>query len=361
MNPRDAELLRSQDRPADIVRPATRDRGRLALGRIRRAMPGWPRSSTVRHGARSSRTYSGTVRTILLAERGRRSRRRAAPRARQELAVRLLARLASVLRVRRHGRDGACRPASASRARVRLAAELGVGHLELRHRFATEPHWPRQDLYVTFRKEIAPDPEANMLAIPRKQRAMVRKGIKAGLRSEIDDSIERFFTLYADNMHRHGTPPFSKRYFETLKRDVRSGLRGPHRRATLPGSPFPASCRSTSATKCLPYYAGDLSEARDLGRQRLQVLGAHASRLRARVSRVRLRPKQARHRLVRLQEELGVRADAARLRVRALRGGTRFRENNPLNPKYRALIALWRRLPLPVANAIGPWIVRGLG
>ena len=36
-------------------------------------------------------------------------------------------------------------------------------------------------------------------------------------------------------------------------------------------------------------------------------------------------------------------------------------QNNPLNPKYRAFIALWRRLPLAVANAIGPHIVRSLG
>jgi hypothetical protein len=36
-------------------------------------------------------------------------------------------------------------------------------------------------------------------------------------------------------------------------------------------------------------------------------------------------------------------------------------ENNPLNPKYRAAIALWRRLPLRVANALGPHVVRNLG
>ncbi len=36
-------------------------------------------------------------------------------------------------------------------------------------------------------------------------------------------------------------------------------------------------------------------------------------------------------------------------------------ENNPLNPKYRALIALWRKLPLPVANALGPHLVKSLG
>jgi hypothetical protein len=36
-------------------------------------------------------------------------------------------------------------------------------------------------------------------------------------------------------------------------------------------------------------------------------------------------------------------------------------ENNPLNPKYRLMIAAWKRLPLPVANAIGPLLVRGVG
>ena len=36
-------------------------------------------------------------------------------------------------------------------------------------------------------------------------------------------------------------------------------------------------------------------------------------------------------------------------------------QHNPMNPKYRAFIALWRRLPLPIANFIGPYIVKSLG
>ena len=36
-------------------------------------------------------------------------------------------------------------------------------------------------------------------------------------------------------------------------------------------------------------------------------------------------------------------------------------QNNPMNPKYRAFIAMWQRLPLPVANFLGPHIVRNLG
>jgi hypothetical protein len=41
--------------------------------------------------------------------------------------------------------------------------------------------------------------------------------------------------------------------------------------------------------------------------------------------------------------------------------GAAIPDHNPLNPKYRMFIAAWKRLPLPVANLLGPPIVRGLG
>ena len=41
--------------------------------------------------------------------------------------------------------------------------------------------------------------------------------------------------------------------------------------------------------------------------------------------------------------------------------GAAIPDLNPLNPKFRLFIAAWKRLPLPVANLIGPHIVRGLG
>ena len=85
---------------------------------------------------------------------------------------------------------------------LRVKAE----HLEYRNIAPRHPDWPTQDLYVTFRREIHHDLDANMLAIPRKQRAMVRKGVKNGLSSRVDDDVDTFFGLFADNVHRHGTP-----------------------------------------------------------------------------------------------------------------------------------------------------------
>ena len=40
---------------------------------------------------------------------------------------------------------------------------------------------------------------------------------------------------------------------------------------------------------------------------------------------------------------------------------TALPEVNPLNPRYALCIRAWRRLPLPLANLLGPHIVRQLG
>jgi hypothetical protein len=44
-----------------------------------------------------------------------------------------------------------------------------------------------------------------------------------------------------------------------------------------------------------------------------------------------------------------------------LRPGAAIPDHNPMNPKYRLFIEAWKRLPVPVANMIGPHIVRGIG
>jgi hypothetical protein len=41
--------------------------------------------------------------------------------------------------------------------------------------------------------------------------------------------------------------------------------------------------------------------------------------------------------------------------------GAAARDVNPMSPKYRLQVALWQRLPLSVANWLGPAIAKGLG
>jgi FemAB-related protein (PEP-CTERM system-associated) len=245
-------------------------------------------------------------------------------------------------------------------AAVWTARGLGVTHLELRNREVHQPDWPRlDDLYFSFRKPIAPTVEANMLAIPRKQRAMVRKGIERGLRSEIDADVDRFFALYADNVHRHGTPPLPKRYFAALREVF--GADCEVLTVVAPnGKPVSSVLSFYFRDEVLPYFAGDLAEARDLAANDFKYweLMRRACERGCKVFDYG-RSKRGTGPFA-FKKNWGFEPQPFVYEYRLLKRAT-VPQNNPANPKYRAFIAAWRRLPRPIVNAIGPWIVRGLG
>ena len=82
---------------------------------------------------------------------------------------------------------------------------------------ATGDEWhAKDDLYVTFRRPILADDEANLKAIPRKQRAMVRKALERGLTSRSDRNVTLLHSIYAESVRNLGTPVFSRRYFQIL-------------------------------------------------------------------------------------------------------------------------------------------------
>jgi len=244
-------------------------------------------------------------------------------------------------------------------AAAELARSLRVDYLELRNRTAKCDGWPRQELYVTFRKTIAPEVGANLLAIPRKQRAMVRKGIAHGLKSEIDPSLDRFFALYADNMHRQGTPPFARRYFERLLTVFGESCEA----LTVTdshGRPLSSVLSFYFRDEVLPYYAGDTADARSLAAndfkywelmRRACERGVHVFDYG--------RSKQDTGSFD-FKKNWGFEPSPLVYEFSLIRRAS-VPQNNPLNSKYRAFIAVWKHLPRGVVNALGPHIVRGLG
>ena len=242
----------------------------------------------------------------------------------------------------------------------RIARGQGAEHLEYRYLGPTRhADWPRQDLYVTFRKEILPDEEANMLAIPRKQRAMVRKGIKNELRAEIDAGVDRFFALYADNVHRHGTPAMPKKYFQALLDEF-----GPDAEVltvTAPdGKPLSTVLTFYFRDEVLPYYAGDDEAARDLAANDFKYWEL-MRRACARGLKVfdYGRSKQGTGPYA-FKKNWGFEPQPLSYEYRLFKRDS-IPQNNPNNPKYQLMIKAWRKLPIGFANWLGPFIVKNLG
>ncbi|MEO8038526.1 MAG: FemAB family XrtA/PEP-CTERM system-associated protein [Betaproteobacteria bacterium] len=249
--------------------------------------------------------------------------------------------------------------AALHRAAVDLAAGTGASHLELRNRVRREPRWPEQDLYVTFRKAIAEDVEANMNAIPRKQRAMVRKGIKNGLTSEIDTTVDRFFELYADNMHRHGTPPFPRRWFTELKRAFGDRCEA---MIVLDASGVPVSgvLSFYFRDEVLPFYAGDTPAARDLAANDFKYWDLMRRACERGLKVFDYGRSKRGTGSFDFKKNWGFEPEPLHYEFRLFKGDA-IPENNPLNPKYRLMIEVWRKLPRPLVNFLGPHVSRHLG
>jgi FemAB-related protein (PEP-CTERM system-associated) len=239
-----------------------------------------------------------------------------------------------------------------------LREQLGADALELRERADAHSDWlVRPDLYVTFRREIVGDNDANMKAIPRKQRAMVRKGIQNGLVSLCNQDVYALHRIYAESVRNLGTPVFSRRYFMILSEtfsdcsDIVTVVDD--------GRPIASVMNFYYRDEVLPYYGGGTAEARhragndfmywevmrracergfrlfDFGRSKLGT-GAYDFK---RYWGFEPTPLMYQYRLA---------------------PGHEIPDLNPLNPKLRLFVEMWKRLPLAVAARLGPPIVRGL-
>jgi FemAB-related protein (PEP-CTERM system-associated) len=242
---------------------------------------------------------------------------------------------------------------------VRLMEETAVPVLELRHVSASRTDWPtRRDLYAYFRRPMEATASDNLKSIPRKQRAMIRKGMRNQLKSEIDDDVGRLYRIYAESVRNLGTPVFRKSYFRILREEFNS--LSDIVTITRNGRAVASVLNFYFRDEVLPFYGGGTRAARalagndflywevmrracergyrifDFGRSKIGT-GSYA-----------------------FKRNWGFEPAPLGYQFR-LAPGRPIPDLNPLNPKLAMLVAVWKQLPLTVTNRLGPWIVRGIG
>ena len=241
-----------------------------------------------------------------------------------------------------------------------LMQKLHVPVLEFRSMSADRPDWAtRSDLYVTFRKPLAPTVQQNLKSIPSGQSTIIRnRAARNGLYSEIDESIQRFYPIYAESVRNLGTPVYSRKYFSALLqvfRDTSDIVTIVHNKQAVA-----SALNIYFRDEVMTLYVGGTVAARGLGANVFMFWE-----------------------VMRRACERGYRVfDFGRSKVGTgsytfkrnwgfaptplayqfkLAAGHHIPDQNPLNPKYRLFIEAWKRLPLPVANLLGPPLVKKLG
>jgi FemAB-related protein (PEP-CTERM system-associated) len=239
-----------------------------------------------------------------------------------------------------------------------LGESLAVDFVELRHdaRQNLPGYLDKPELYFTFRRPIANSEELNLKAIPQKKRADLRKAIKnKELRCEVGPDIDTFFNIYAESVHNLGTPVLPKRFYAAIVKEF-----GPSVEISViegPSGPIAAMMTYYFKDRVLPYYSGANFAARklhafDLNYWRL------IERALARGCNVYDFGRSKRGTgAFDYKTYWGFEPESLNYQVHLVRG-KKMPAINPLNPKYHLMVEAWKRLPLPVANFIGPMIAR---
>jgi FemAB-related protein (PEP-CTERM system-associated) len=253
--------------------------------------------------------------------------------------------------------DAAAEEQLVAAARV-LAERMQVGYLELRNLAASPRDALRKTSYVTFRKTLAADADANFKAIPRKQRAMVRKGMDHGLVAKVDGDLNTFYELYSWSLRGLGTPVPSKAYFRILQEEC--GDASEIMTVFRDDRPVASVLSFYYRDQVLPYYAGANHDARDLkahdfmywelmrrsceGGARLFDFG------RSRVGTGSYRFKT----------HWGFEPEPLAYEYYLVKAGS-LPDLSPNNAKYHLAINVWKRMPLWMTQWVGPALARALG
>ena len=248
-------------------------------------------------------------------------------------------------------------PASSERlagAAVELAAELGCPGIELRGG-DLPPGWQLSEgVYAGFVRALPSGEDAILKSIPRKQRAEVRRALGLGLEVTVHRDCALHHGVYAESVRNLGTPVFPRALFEAVLAEFGEGADiltiGEN------GRPVASVLSLYHAGTVFPYWGGGTADARRLRANELM----YYELMRRAAERGCTRFDFGRSKLgtgaFAFKKNWGFEPEPL---VYAVHGEAR--DTNPLSARYRLQVALWKKLPLALANRLGPPIARGLG
>jgi FemAB-related protein (PEP-CTERM system-associated) len=240
-----------------------------------------------------------------------------------------------------------------------VAKRLGVDYLEYRTEHRPDTDWlVKGDLYAGFCKPLSGDTNKDFADVPRKRRAMLRKAISSGMTSDFSRDIGGFYKLYAESVRNLGTPVYGIGFFQNLVDEFPDDCTILSFRLT--NQAVSGVLSFSFRDRVLPYFAGARSDARQLAAndfmywELMRRSGEHGIKYfdfgRSKIGTGAYAYKSI----------WGFKAEPLSYSYRLFNSSS-LPEVNPTNPKYRLAIAAWKRLPLSVANFLGPFIARDLG
>ncbi|MEJ7934812.1 FemAB family XrtA/PEP-CTERM system-associated protein [Sphingobium sp. AN558] len=249
--------------------------------------------------------------------------------------------------------------ASAAQDLARANGDLPV---ELRGGPSPAAPWTtRVGEHVGFCRQLAADDEAELLAVPRKHRAELRKALaNPALRVEHGRSARNLrdhYRVYGESVRHLGTPVFPRRLFQEVL--LRFGEDADITLVYDRDKPVSAVLTLYHQGRVMPFWGGGVGDARRLRSNELMYYRLMAHGRSRGMTQFDFGRSKAGSGQAAWKKSFGFTAEPLAYHDWSPSGATR--DISPHSARYQWRIALWKRLPLPLANLFGPLISRGLG
>ncbi len=240
------------------------------------------------------------------------------------------------------------------------AERSGFNSIELRGGTLPEGWSSWDDKHCGFERLLATDDESELLAIPRKARAEVRKGLKNDLTVRVGrgrDDLSVHYAVYSESVRNLGTPVFPKRLFSAMVEafpdscDILTVLSG--------DEPISSVLSFYHQGAVMPFWGGGSYAARGARANELMYYELMIHARRRDMDRFDFGRSKTGSGPFKFKKNWGF--DPQPLTYAGWTApGSDARDIDPTSAAYSRKIEIWKKLPLPIANTLGPFIARGL-
>jgi FemAB-related protein (PEP-CTERM system-associated) len=218
----------------------------------------------------------------------------------------------------------------------------------------------KTDSHAGFVNPLAADDDAQLLAIPRKQRAEVRRGLGHTMDVRVGSDAETramHYAVYAESVRKLGTPVFPKALFDAVmdafgdEADILTVLHE--------GQPLASVLSLYHRGAVMPYWGGGVFAARTMRANDVMYYALMNHARRRGCDRFDFGRSKTDTGAYHFKRNWGFEPQPLSY-ASWTADGVPSRDVNPLSPRYKAKIALWQKLPLVITNRLGPLIASGL-
>ena len=219
----------------------------------------------------------------------------------------------------------------------------------------------KTESHCGFVLPLAGDDEAQLTSIPRKQRAEVRKGLANDLTVETGTAAadrDAHYAVYAQSVRNLGTPVFPRALFDAVldqfgeQADILTVRHG--------GEPVASVLSLYHGGAVMPYWGGGTWAARHLRANDRMYFELMLHARKRGCTHFDFGRSKTNSGAYHFKRNWGFDPEPLTYASWTAPGAER-RDADPTSAKHALQIAVWQRLPLGIANRLGPWIARGLG